>query len=397
MSTAHERGWLAGIRVLDLSRVLAGPLCTMLLADLGADVIKVERPGDGDDTRAWGPPFAGGESAYYLSINRGKRGIAVNWQHPEGLRIVRDLILEWADIVVDNARPGALERYGLDPEALRSEKPALIWGRIRGYPPGDDRPGYDFLIQAASGLMSLTGPVDGEPYKVGVALCDVMTGLFLANGLQAALHERQAGGPGALVTVSLWDTQMAALINVAQSHLLTGLPPGRYGNAHAQLSPYETFSAEDGPLAVGVGNTRQFRALVTVLGIPETAADPRFADNRGRVAHRVELHSLLDVAFRKGPRAQWLAALNAAGVPASAIGTVPEAIAKSAESGGLLTVQHPTAGPLLMLAPPLYDGDRRLGSNSAPPLLGEHTDEVLAELGRTKADITALRAAGAVG
>lgn len=394
---AHEEGWLAGIRVLDLSRVLAGPLCTMLLSDLGADVLKVERPGEGDDTRAWGPPFAGGESAYYLSINRGKRGITVNWQHPEGLRILRRLILEWADMVVDNARPGALERYGLDPKALREEKPDLIWGRIRGYPPGDDRPGYDFLIQAGAGLMSLTGPADGEPYKVGVALCDVITGLFLANGLLAALHDRQAGGVGALVTVSLWDAQVAALINVAQSYLLTGVPPGRYGNAHAQLSPYETFAASDGAIAVGVGNNRQFQALVTVLGIPETAADPRFADNRDRVAHRDELHRMLDGAFQTRSREAWVSALNVAGVPASAIGTVPEAIAKSAANGGVLTVKHPTAGSLLMLAPPLYDGDRRLGCVSAPPLLGQHTDEVLEALGYTAADIAKLRAGGAVG
>lgn len=391
-----EAGWLAGVRVLDLSRVLAGPLCTMLLADLGADVIKVERPGDGDDTRAWGPPFAGGESAYYLSINRGKRGIAVNWQHPDGRALIRQLVLGWADVVVDNARPGALERYGVDPEGLRAEKPELVWGRIRGYPPGDDRAGYDFLIQAGSGLMSLTGPVDGEPYKVGVALCDVITGLFLANGLQAALQQRRVSGEGALVTVSLWDAQLAALINVAQSHLVTGSPPRRYGNAHGQLSPYETFETTDGHIAVGVGNNRQFQALTTVLGIPEAAQDPRFRENRDRVAHREVLHHTLNEAFRARTRAEWLGELDRLGVPASAIGTVPEALAKSRELGGVVEVDHPTAGMLSMVAPPLYDGDRRIGRAGAPPLLGQHTDEVLAELGYSTADIREFRAAGVV-
>lgn len=391
-----QAGWLAGVRVLDLSRVLAGPLCTMLLADLGAEVIKVERPGAGDDTRAWGPPFAGGESAYYLSINRAKRGIAINWQHPDGRALVRQLILSWADVVVDNARPGALERYGLDPAGLRAEKPELVWGRIRGYPPGDDRAGYDFLIQAGSGLMSLTGPPEGEPYKVGVALCDVITGLFLANGIQAALHQRVSTGEGALVTASLFDAQVASLINVAQSHLVTGDPPRRYGNAHGQLSPYETFETRDGHIAVGVGNNRQFQALASILGIPEVAEDPRFRDNRDRVTNRDALHTTLNEAFRERTRAEWLDDLDRAGVPASGIGTVPEAIAKSRVLGGVVTVEHPTAGMLSMLAPPLYDGEERIGRLDAPPLLGQHTNEVLTELGYSAQDIREFRAAGVV-
>jgi crotonobetainyl-CoA:carnitine CoA-transferase CaiB-like acyl-CoA transferase len=392
-----RQGLLAGTRVLDLTRVLAGPLATMLMADLGADVVKVERPGTGDDTREWGPPFVGGESAYYLAVNRGKRSVAIDWQHPDGRQLIRHLALDWADVVIDNARPGSLERYGLDPAALRAENPRLIWARIRGYPPGDDRPGYDFIVQAQSGLMSITGPVNGEPYKVGVAVSDVICGLYVANAVQAALIHRQATGEGTLVTVSLLEAQWAALINVAQSHLLTRQPARRWGNAHAQLVPYETLQAADGPLAVGVGNNRQFRALCEVLGVPELADDPRFRDNRDRVVHREALMPLLNARLATATRADWQPRLDAAGVPAGAVQTVAEAMAAAGAAGAVMTVVHPTVGNLAMVRPPIHIDDAPVGSEDPPPLLGEDTDTVLRELGYSADQVQAWRAAGVVG
>ncbi len=398
MTTSGQsgQGLLAGTRVLDLSRVLAGPLATMLLADLGAQVIKVERPGGGDETRTWGPPFVAGESAYYLAVNRGKRGVAIDWQQPAGRALIRELVLGWADVVVDNARPGSLERHGLDPLALREEKPALVWARIRGYPPGDDRPGYDFIIQAQSGLMSITGPADGDPAKVGVAVTDIVTGLYLANAIQAALLHRGATGQGALVTVSLLEAQWAALINVAESHLLTGEPARRWGNAHAQLVPYDVFDAADGPLAIGVGNNRQFRHLVEVLGVPELADDARFRDNRDRVLHRHALTSLINDRLGTAPRAAWQRRLDAVGVPAGSLRTVAEAMASAAASGAVVTLTHPRLGALPMVGSPIWAGDGRVGSTVPPPGLGQHTEEIVGQLGHTAAEMAAWRRDGVI-
>jgi crotonobetainyl-CoA:carnitine CoA-transferase CaiB-like acyl-CoA transferase len=367
---------LAGLKVLDLSRVLAGPMGTMVLADLGAEVVKVEAPGRGDETRTWGPPFVDGESTYFLAINRGKRGVVLDLTQEEDRALARRLATRWADVVVENFRPGGAARLGLDPDGIMEESPRIIWATLRGYPPPDDRPGYDFVIQAGSGMMAITGPDAGPPYKVGVAVADMLSGLYLTTAILAAVVRRDREGRGARVMVSLAEAATASLINVAQSALMTGRPPARHGNAHPQLAPYEVLQAADGPIAVGVGNDRQFRAMADAVGAASLAEDPRFRENRGRVVHRPALVEELNRRLGERTVAEWCSILAGAGVPVDAVRSVPEALALAAARGQVGEVAHATVGPLPMVKSPIWLDGERLPLTTAPPVLGQDNDEV---------------------
>ncbi|HEY2850602.1 MAG TPA: CoA transferase [Gemmatimonadaceae bacterium] len=352
---------LNGIRVVDLSRVLAGPLATMILGDLGADVVKIERPESGDESRGWGPPFdARGESAYYLCCNRNKLSVVADLDDPSEQEFVRRLITG-ADVVVDNFRAGTLARRGLDPAELVAANPRLMWCTITGFGAGSSRPGYDFVVQAESGWMSITGDVDGAPMKSGVALVDVITGKDAAIAILAALAGARGGPPeNRRLTVSLQHSATSALINVAQNSLVTGRDAGRWGNAHASLVPYELFEASDRALVIAVGSDAQFAALVRALGLGQLA-DPRFATNAGRLAHRAEVVAVIRARIATRAAADWIALLEHAGVPCGVVRSVLEALGDSSTSA--LTGVAP-------LAPATV---RR-----APPLLGEHGELVRA-------------------
>src|SRR5687767_10774034 len=337
---------LAGVRVADLSRVLAGPYCTMVLADLGADVVKVERPEGGDETRSWGPPFAGGEAAYYLSVNRSKRSCALDLSQPEGRELALELCAR-ADIVVENFKVGGADKLGVGYAQVCERNPRVVYCSITGFgserePAG--RPGYDFVAQAESGLMSITGPEEGPPYKVGVALVDVLTGLHAAAAVLAALH----GGEGARIEVPLLDSGLAGLVNVAQNALVTGAEPARHGNAHPNIVPYQDFETASGRIAIAAANDGLFRALCGALGLERLAADERFATNAGRVEHRAELIPLLAERLRGRSAEDWMQALDSVGVPVGKVRTVPEALAAATAAGrpATVSVDHPTAGPL---------------------------------------------------
>ena len=391
---------LDGIRVLDLTRVLAGPYCTMMLGDLGADVVKVEPPGRGDDTRHWGPPFVGGESAYYLCVNRNKRSLTVNLKTEAGQEIVRRLALQ-ADVLAENFKAGGLAEWGLDYASLSALNPRLVYLSITGYGqtgPWRNRPGYDLIIQAEGGIMAITGPEDGPPYKVGVAIADLTTGMMGAQAVLAALFHRERTGQGQWIDLSLYDTQLAWLANVGSSHLVTGDPALRYGNAHQSLVPYEVFPTADGYLAVGVGNDGQFRRLAELLGYPQWAADPRFRGNPDRVAHRAELAPLVAAALRRQPTEAWLAALADAGIPAGKVASVAEALGGPTVAARemVVPVPHPTAGTVRLVGSPLKFSATPVTIRRHPPLLGEHTDAVLADLGYSADSIEALRRAGAI-
>jgi crotonobetainyl-CoA:carnitine CoA-transferase CaiB-like acyl-CoA transferase len=383
---------LDGVRIVDLSRVLAGPYATMLLADFGADVIKVERPGEGDETRTWGPPYAGGEAAYFLAVNRSKRSVAIDLKQPQG----RELALELCgttDVVIENFRPGAARRLGLDAEAVLAHNPRIVYCSITGFGRREprERAGYDFIVQAESGLMAITGEPDGPPTKVGVAVVDVLTGLNAAVGILAALRRRDQTGTGERIEVSLLDSALAALVNVAQNALVTGEEPRRYGNAHASIVPYQPFATSDGWIAVAAANDGLFVRLCSAIGRPEVARDERFATNAARVENRDELLPVLEDAFRARTADEWVAALDAAGLPVGKIRGVLDAII-SAEPA-TVRVEHPKEGELELVAPAL---SFEAGAPSPPPLLGQHTREVLAELGVDDARLAALEQAGVV-
>ncbi len=401
---------LAGIRVLDLSRVLAGPWAGQLLADLGADVVKVERPGAGDDTRAWGPPWLKdrdgrdtGESAYYLCTNRNKRSVTVDLAKPEGQEIVRDLARR-ADVLLENFKLGGLAQYRLDYASLAETNPRLVYCSITGF--GQDGPyapraGYDFLIQGMGGLMSITGRAEGEdgagPQKVGVALTDIMTGLYATIAVQAALAERERSGRGQHVDLALLDVQIACLANQASNFLAGGIVPKRMGNAHPNIVPYQDFPTADGDVIVAIGNDAQFAKFCAVAGHPEWSSDARFATNPARVANRAVLIPLLRQATVTRSTQAWVTALEAAGVPCGPINRIDEVFADPhvRERGVRIAMAHPKAGSVDLVANPIRMSATPVDYRRAPPMLGEHTGEVLADwLGLAPDAVSALRGRG---
>ena len=372
-----QPGPLDGLLVADFSRVLAGPYATMVLGDLGADVVKVERPGGGDDTRAWGPPWRDGESTYFLGLNRNKRSLALDLGDDGDRALARELAAR-ADVLVESFRPGLMAGWGLDGDTLRAgANPRLVSCAVTAFGSGPEAaglPGYDLLLQAMGGLMSVTGEAGGPPTKVGAAVVDLVCGLLAVAGIQAALLERERTGAGRHVEVSLLGSALAALLNQGSGWLLAGVEPERRGNRHPSIAPYATFEAADGPFALAAGNDRLFARLCAATGAPELGADERFATNAARVAHEPELSARLEAIFAGEPAAHWIAALRAAGVPAGPINGVAEAFAL-AESLGVMTVAEPAAGRPAP-APPLLMGEVR----RPPPRLDEHGDELRAWL-----------------
>ncbi|MFC4504690.1 MULTISPECIES: CaiB/BaiF CoA transferase family protein [Streptomyces] len=377
------RGALDGLRIADFSRVLAGPYATMLLADLGADVVKVERPGVGDDTRAWHPPAdQDGTSTYFLSANRNKRSVVLDLTTDAGLEQARALVAE-SDVLVENFRPGTMERLGLGAGELRARHPGLVYCSISGFGSGAGAaiPGYDLLVQAVGGLMSVTGDAAGEPVKAGVALVDVITGLHACLGILAALRHRDATGEGQLVEVNLLGSLLSAMVNQASAFAVAGVVPGRLGNAHPSIAPYETFRAADRPIAIAVGNDRQFAALAEAVGEPGLAADERFRTNTDRVAHRAALRDILTVRLGAAGADHWSTALLAAGVPAGPVNTLDEAFAFAHKLGlpGIVDLPADTRDgrPSRQVANPIALSGTPAQYRLPPPRLGRHTAEIL--------------------
>jgi crotonobetainyl-CoA:carnitine CoA-transferase CaiB-like acyl-CoA transferase len=392
---------LAGIKVVDLTRILAGPYCTMALADAGADVIKIEEPQKGDDTRGWGPPFVEGESTYFLSVNRGKRSLTLDLKHEEGRLILRRLIDD-ADVLVENFRPGTLGRLGFSYEAVRARNPRLVYASVSGYGPDGPwggKPGYDAVAQGETGLMSITGFPDGPPTRVGASVADVLAGMTAFQGILLALVRRQQTGEGAQVEATLLESVLAPLSYHAAAYLLAGEVPARLGNRHPNLAPYETFEASDGHVIVGVGNDALWRAFCKAADRPDLAADERFATNPQRVRSYAALRGLVAPLLRTRPVAEWLARLEAAGVPCGRVRTVAEALeSEQVQARGLLLeVAHPKHGAARYVGSPIHLSEAGRGSRRPPPLLGQHTQEVLAErLGLSPSEIEELRRQGAI-
>jgi len=376
-------GPLTGVRVLDLSRIVAAPFATMALGELGADVLKVERTGGGDDSRTWGPPFADGESAYYLAVNRNKRSLCLDMSDPADQDIVRRLATEWADVVVENYRAGSLERWNLSLDSLRAANPRLITATLTGYPPGDTRPGYDFIAQADTGVMSLIGAPDGGPYKVGYPVSDLSAGMFLLSGLLAALFQRERTGRGQHLTVSIWEAQVATQVNVNQNYLLTKTRPRRLGNAHPQVAPYEMIRVADGLIAVAVANERQFLHLLDALGLAQLASDPRFARNPDRVAHRAELIAAIESVTGVLGSAEALALLRGHDIACAQVRTIDEVLTSEEAqlAGAVVRLEHPTIGELPVVRLPWRFSAARTGPRTPPPLLGQHNDAAAELLG----------------
>jgi crotonobetainyl-CoA:carnitine CoA-transferase CaiB-like acyl-CoA transferase len=393
-------GPLAGVTVLDLTRVLSGPYCTMILADMGARVIKIERPGDGDETRAWGPPFVGGESAYFLGTNRNKESVALDFKHPDGRAII-DRLLEKSDVLVENFRPGTLARLGLDEASLRPGRPRLIYASISGFGqtgPKRNQPGYDAVIQAEGGLMSVTGDPDGPPFRVGVAIADLVAGLLAVQGIVLSLYARERTGRGQHVDISMLDGVVSLLSYHASMFLTTGTRSGRLGNRHATIAPYDTFAAADGEFFLAVGNDEQFKRLCAVAGLPAFADEPAFATNPARVVNHAELRDRLAPALGACPRSHWIEQLTKAGVPCGAVRDVhdvlgdPQVLARDMVEA----VEHATAGTLKVLGIPVKLSDTPGSVRTAPPTLGQHTSAILRELGFDDVEIVRLREKGVI-
>lgn len=397
----ERRGPLDGIVVLDLTRVLSGPYCTMLLADLGARVIKVEQPGRGDDTRAWGPPFVGAESAYFLSINRNKESLTLNLKSDRGRELLARLI-ERSDVLVENFRPGTMDRLGFGYSAVSQRSPRLVFCSISGFGQTGRRrhePGYDAVVQAEGGLMSITGDAEGPPYRLGVAVSDIVTGMFAAHGITAALFARERSGRGQLVDIAMLDSTVALLTYQAAGYFATSTPPARMGNRHPTIVPYETFGAADGEFVLAVGNDDLWRKFCRVTGLESMAADPRYATNRDRLAHYSELKSALEARLRTRPRAEWIAAFTAEGVPCGSVRDVGQVLQDQQllDRDMLATVSHATLGSVRVLGVPIKLSDTPGSVRTAPPILGQHTDQILhTELGLSYEELSDLRAAGAI-
>ncbi|HEY6600889.1 MAG TPA: CoA transferase [Xanthobacteraceae bacterium] len=391
-----EDGPLAGIRVLDLTRILAGPLCTMMLGDMGADVIKVEPPETGDDTRTWGPPFLAGDAVYFLGVNRNKRSLTLNMAVPAGQKILAGLI-EKADVLIDNFKLGTLEKWGFTDAWFERQAPRLVRCSITGYGSSGPKaalPGYDFILQAESGLMSICGEPEGKPTKYGVAIVDVCTGMLASNSILAALNARERTGKGQKVELSLYETSLAMLVNVAASYLAAGRNAGRFGNGHPSIVPYTSYQTADAMLALGVGNERQFARLADVLGHPEWAKDARFASNGARVENRAAIDGLISEALSHDKADAWLAKLKATGIPCGKINSVAQALddPQTAARQMTETIDHPTVGSLKMLGIPFKFSDTACSVRRPPPTLSQHSEEILSgELGLDDKAIADLR------
>ncbi|ADU51857.1 L-carnitine dehydratase/bile acid-inducible protein F [Thermaerobacter marianensis DSM 12885] len=398
---AKPQGPLHGIRVLDLSRVLSGPYCTMMLADFGADVIKIERPETGDDTRAWGPPFVNGEAAYFLSVNRNKRSVVVDLKAPEGRDLIRRMARQ-CDVVVENFRPGTAAKLGIGPDDLLRENPRLVYASISGFGqdgPYRDKPGYDAIAQAMGGIMHVTGEPDRPPVRAGVAIADIGAGMWAAFGILAALWERERSGRGQVVDVSLLEGQIAWLTYVAGNYFATGQVPRRYGSAHPNLVPYQAFETADGHLIVAVGNDSLWRRFCEAAERPDLAADPRYATNAGRVEHRNQLLPELEALMRSRTTAEWLERLDRAGVPAGPILSIAD-LARDPHVQHrqmIVSLEHPRAGVIRVTGIPVKLSATPGAIYAPPPLLGQHTDEVLEELGLPAEERRRLREAGVIG
>jgi formyl-CoA transferase/CoA:oxalate CoA-transferase len=392
---------LSGVTVLDLTRVLSGPYCTMLLGDLGARVIKIERPGRGDDTRAWGPPFVDGESTYFLSINRNKESVTLDFKRPAGRAILERLAAK-ADVVVENFRPGTLDAIGFDYASVAARHPRIVYASISGYGqtgPRRDEPGYDAVMQAEGGLMSITGPADGPAYRLGVAVADFITGVFTAQGVLAALLARERTGRGQLVDVGMLDTVTAMLTYQAGIWFATGQSQRRMGNRHPSIAPYDTFRASDGEFVLAVGNDAQFRACCAVVGLPAMADDPRYATNAGRVGNVQTLATALAGAFAGRTRAEWIGALTSKGVPAGSVRDVGEVLLdpQTAARDMVVKVEHAALGTLEQLGLPVKLSETPGSVRLAPPVLGQHTDAVLRQdAGLTEHEVETLRREGVI-
>jgi crotonobetainyl-CoA:carnitine CoA-transferase CaiB-like acyl-CoA transferase len=394
-------GALAGIRVLDLTRVLAGPYCTMFLGDLGAEVVKIEQPGVGDDTRGWGPPFAGGESAYFLCTNRNKKSVTVDLKSADGIELVRELS-ERADVLIENFRPGALDRMGLGEKALRAANPKLIYASLSGFGadgPMAGVPGYDLIVQAWGGLMSITGTPESGPLKVGVAIIDLVAGLMLGKAIVAALYAREKIGVGQKIDTSLLEAEVATLINAGSNYLVAGQIPSRWGNAHPSIVPYQSFQTSDGYLVLGAASEPIWKRLGPALNRAELTDDPRFAKNADRVAHRQELIAILAELFMTRTTAQWVAALTQADIPCAPVQTVDQVFAapQVLHRNMLVEVEHPSAGTVKLAGIPVKFSATPASVRLPPPLLGQHNEEILASwLGMDSTAISELKRKNAI-